>query len=540
MLETDQKESSLYFPFKLDFYDSKKLQLDGSFIDFKQSKFTLKTQKHFREQDFNINQNRNNFFQFNLTVSDQDNRTDSATFQIVLINKQQRVKLVFSQPLERVIDFQHEFRTYINNLTGFVANIDKISLHRSESEENEDEIDSTLKLHVLTDMFLHFVRSEANVLCDWNVGVAGAQIENNIISADTILNILDKSKDFDLFRKYKLSLAEKHDDQGISTYYKYGSSAVNEDFNNLFSWSNKNYSSFVVRIIFCVVFFFLLFFSMTTLIICCCMRQKYKKKRKTEKALIKAFGLEQCSISYNDAISGYVNTGFDSNSLLPIPGTNLYSYEGSNPIWLRKYDKIENKTLSSYSSPFSNNNSSIKNTTTNTTTPSTTFAKSKNSEECLSFFLKHDSPPCTSRCSSSSENIQTNGGKTRVENITLTSEVLSFKDEIETCRQDYESSTNNNIRITNTITENNYDKKTFTIDPLLTFASDNSKSKNNSSKVQTFQLNTACESGRNEKSNSILFLDNTENEEYQKKYILISQQNQKDFSDLFEVESTVI
>ena len=178
-----------------------------------------------------------------------------------------------------------------------------------------------------------------------------------------------------------------YDDQGLSTYYKYGSS--NSLDNDFFPWSttSKNYSSFVTRLILSVLCIFLLFFSTITLTICCCMRQNYKKKIKTEKALIKAFGLEQRSLSYNDAISGYVNSAFDSNSLLPIPGTNLYSYEGSNPIWLRKYDKIENKKVPTISS----------------SSPSSNDKKINKSTEDCSFYLKQaETTPATSRCSSSS------------------------------------------------------------------------------------------------------------------------------------------
>ena len=76
---------------------------------------------------------------------------------------------------------------------------------------------------------------------------------------------------------------EKYDDQGLSTYYKYGSS--NSLDNDFFPWSttSKNYSSFVTRLILSVLCIFLLFFSTITLTICCCMRQNYKKKPKLKK-----------------------------------------------------------------------------------------------------------------------------------------------------------------------------------------------------------------------------------------------------------------
>ena len=64
--ETEQKEPNPYFPFKLEYYDSKKLQLNDSLIEFSQAKFELKVQKHFRDHEFNVNQNRNNFYQSKL------------------------------------------------------------------------------------------------------------------------------------------------------------------------------------------------------------------------------------------------------------------------------------------------------------------------------------------------------------------------------------------------------------------------------------------------------------------------------------------
>lgn len=498
--------TSDYFPFKLEYTPAKLVQND-ELNEFKLGSFHLKSQKHFREQDFNINQNRNNFYQFNITVTDQANNTDTATMQIILINKQQRVKLVFAQPLERVLSFQEEFRTYINNITGYVANIDKISLHRSDDTDEDAYETTTFKAYALTDMFLHFVKSDSNFLCDWSVGMAEAQIDNNIINADSILNVLDRSKDIEMLRKFKLSLAEKYDDQGMSTFYKYGSgsSLTDDDF---FSWTSasKSYSSFITRLILSILCLFLLFFSIVTLVICCCMRCKYKKKMKTEKALIKAFGLEQRSLSYNDAISGYINSAFDSNSLLPIPGTNLYSYEGSNPIWLRKYDKIETKnqpfSLSSGSSPSTSSNEETK----KTTTTNTSSIKSKiNMEDCSSFYLKQtDTTPGTSRCSSSSETNNPNE-KSRIENLTLTSEILSIKD----------ASPN----------QNEFKNSNMHTDTLLTFASASTSNKNEARRSV----------------NSVLYLNNLNEDPYQKKFILLNQSsNNKDCSDLFEVESTVI
>jgi hypothetical protein len=119
--------------------------------------------------------------------------------------------------------------------------------------------------------------------------------------------------------------------------------------------SYKNYNSRMILIILSAV---LLFFSLLILIVCYFMRKKYFRKLKAKRAMTKAFGFEQRSLTFNDAMAGYINAAFDSNSLLPIPGTNLYAYEGSNPIWLKKYDKVETKTDSSSASTSSKSKSS--------------------------------------------------------------------------------------------------------------------------------------------------------------------------------------
>ncbi len=97
------------------------------------------------------------------------------------------------------------------------------------------------------------------------------------------------------------------------------------------------------------------------LILCFINRRKYKHKLQSERAIIKKFDLSSFVNKYNshnDANNaynlnsdfGYTNGAFINNTednkmnkiLSPyIPGTNLYSYESSNPVWLKKYDKKE-------------------------------------------------------------------------------------------------------------------------------------------------------------------------------------------------------
>lgn len=366
----------------------------------RQFRFGLKTQKYFKEHQTNNKQN-NAYFLFKINTFDQDNRDDVATVQVILISKQQRVKLVFSKTLDEVLDFQEEFQVYLSNLTGYQAYIDRINVHRNDDEDDNDQV---LTEHKLTDMLLHFVNLSKS-LADSN------DDEGYVINADTILNILDRSKDVNLLRKYKLSLAEKYDDHGTSTFYKYGS-AVDEEFGSFFLWQPeiKTQSNFMIRLLLTLLCVILIIFLIFISIICCCMKRKYQRKLKAERAMVKAFGLEQHSLTY----SGYINSAFDSNSLLPIPGTNLYAYEGSNPIWLKKYDKIEAKTDHQSSS------SSTASTSSSANYDSKLKSNSMNlkNHDLSSFYLKQlDSSPSNHTEKSKNQN-----------NLTLTSELISIHD----------------------------------------------------------------------------------------------------------------
>lgn len=77
----------------------------------------------------NSGNQKNVLYQFNLSSWDEDVLSgDTAVVQIILINRQQRVKLVFSQPIDRVVRFQDEFQAHISKLTGYKAYIDKVCL----------------------------------------------------------------------------------------------------------------------------------------------------------------------------------------------------------------------------------------------------------------------------------------------------------------------------------------------------------------------------------------------------------------------------
>ena len=536
-LITNRIEKS--FPFELESSESQtKLHTT--------KRFSIKTKQYFKEQQnpSNLGNPENIFYQFNMTTIDQDNLSDSTIIQVILINKQQRVKLVFSQPIEKVLMFQDEFQNFISNLTGFKAYVDKVNVHRSDEGEELDE-------RGLTDMFLHFVSN----------GTIDMVNKNLVVDAEKILNLLDRSKDSNLLRKYKLSLAEKYDDQGTSTYYKYGSSSLDEEFGSFFLWqpSTKSYSHVFTRLVLIVILVIFLILSVTIVAFCCCVKQKYKRKLKAERAMMKAFS--GTLNRYGDASNpiSYVNPAFEgtTNNLLPIPGTNLYAYEGSNPIWLKKYDKIDTKI-----EPSGGFNSSAASTSSSNSNEGTACCNrgtklrikrqltGKNNEDISSFYLKQvDSPGGTSRSSPNSTDNKNHS------NTSTSSDILSLQNISPT------------FEMKNIMSDN---MSTFKTDTLLTFASNQIKNSdgfkgNTNVKYLCNNLNTSNNGNSfnfdpNNKSDLVTqiqtdsFLDqNSKNitkifDSYQQQVQQIDKNYEiqshpttaKDYCDLFAVESTVI
>ena len=488
-----------FLPFKIEYSPSQLVHDEGKI--FKKAKFQIKSQKYFKEdQYFSNNRNTpNTIFQFSINVFDENIRKNqSALVQVILIKKLQRVKLVLSQPLDKVLELQEDFENYLTNLTGYNAYIDKISAHRTDEKNNNDD-DPVVNSKTLTDMHLHFIQNSSRLIdfdliernmikpknnsleFDENSLLIDNPNRNFVVDAEKIINLLDKSKDVGLLKKYKLSLAEKYDDNGGSTFYKYGSS-IDDDYGNFFLWtpSSKGYNSFTSRMILIIFSAVLLFFSFLILIVCYFMRKKYLRKLKAERAMTKAFGFEQRSLTFNDAMAGYINSAFDSNNLLPIPGTNLYAYEGSNPIWLKKYDKIETKTDSSSASSTSSKSKSSHHDMTACLTnhiDDKSKQRKSNNDDISSFYLKQvENTPVLSRSSPLSGSNHTDKNNiSKTENVTLTSDILSI--------QDVSPPINDSTNSSNNLQELNI-KSTFKTDTLLTFATSNSINDNPQSNKQ--------------------------------------------------------
>ncbi|RNA00245.1 cadherin-23 [Brachionus plicatilis] len=394
------------FPFVIEFSETR------SNKNFYETKFLVKLAKNFvpRAQNFE----KNIYYQFNLSAFDQSGQNSSATIQIILINKQQRVKLVFSRSINQIQAIQTKFKEYISNLTGLRAFIDSVQVHRKENTSSD-----------MSEILMHFVEPKSRML-RLDPSFRNINPEYIVVDSDTILNILDRSKDIDLLKTYKLSLAEKYDNHGQSIFYRY-SSRSEQDFGTFFLLSKVSNQTFYTKLIILASFVLLVLCSLAFFIMCFCIRLKYKRKLRAERAMTKAFGFEQRSIAYSDPIGGYLNHAFDSNSLLPIPGTNLYAYEGSNPVWMNKYDKIG---CSNNQSSAASSSSSTSSDTSRVTSFGNSQYGSKNvncddnakNQDISSFYLKQIDSPSTDFSPVSTSN---NSDKNAAKNETMSSDVFS-------------------------------------------------------------------------------------------------------------------
>ena len=396
----------------------------------------------------------NAFFEFRMSVSDGE-RVDTALVQLAYVNRNQRVKLVFSKSMDKVMQFQDEFQVYVSNLTGHRAIIDKVNIcnlsknetltfqSSSSSNNSTKQEQRNNQQFPMTEMILHFINSDQK---QQQQGQIEALASRNalVVDADRILASLDRSWDTNLIKKYKLVLAEKYDEPNVHKFHKYG--GLNSGFSydssdpdaaaqtllgylSSFLWPGGQ-QLFYVRVLFAMLCVALLACSALILIVCCCMRTSYKRKLRAERALVKAFGLEQRTLAaYNDTIHGYVNAAFDTaNSLLPIPGTNLYAYEGSNPVWLKKYDKLENKRMpcSSSSSGGSSRNEKL-------CAASSSGRQHSKSEDISSFYLKEINSSGSSNSSSAATSPPNDRNNTAAAVMTvdksLTSEVCSISEQ---------------------------------------------------------------------------------------------------------------
>ncbi len=353
--------SKFKFPFLLDYEPTVKIEKSlNDKNEMSVARFLIKVQSNLREQALNKDQ-RNVIYEFKINVSDgKQNQFDLATVKIYIVNKFQRLKLTFSHPIGYITEHMESLKRFLNNITGYSTNIDSMNNHSYYSSENETSDYS----NKLTDVYLHFIDYSTH-LSENNTDFMN-RLNFSLVPAENVINILDRSKDLTLMRKYRLVLAEQFNE---SKNYKENVLKFNIDENShaLSVATNTQTAQFLlIKLLLTILCIILAVLLVLILILCFIMRRKYKHKLQSERAIIKTFDLSTIVNKYNshnDANNannlnsdyGYTNGAFINNTednkmnkiLSPyIPGTNLYSYEGSNPVWLKKYDKIETKSSS--------------------------------------------------------------------------------------------------------------------------------------------------------------------------------------------------
>lgn len=312
-------------PFRVEFDKTKTINKT------RYSSFRLKSETYFRSSPV-----KNTRFDFKLRVYDEDNQTDTANFQVYVLNKNQILNFIFAKSVDQIKELRAEFQNYINNHTGYNSCINMILAHR-----NENNIDSNVNKY-LTDMIIHFKNSSTN------------DSDINIIQAKDIVKIIDYSKDFTLIDKYKLVAIKQLSSHTATSLLILNQNAYSGNTEELvLSSPSDNYPYIIIKLICFVSFSIIVFITIFIVIVCCFIQQKYKNKLKTERAIAKTFNQRPDDELHKNF---FTNLAFESTSITNIPGTNLYSYEGSNPMWLKKYESLKNSLSSSTSSEVDNTN----------------------------------------------------------------------------------------------------------------------------------------------------------------------------------------
>lgn len=400
------------FPFLIDYEKTKQIvpnnTADYAIRTYSIGKFRIKTQIKFKDplllkkQEQIDDEPPSAYYEFKIAVFDDGhldrtyteiNPNQTASVKIYLLHKYQRIKLTFSQSIDYIKTNLNQLKAYLNKQTGYKAHVDLIRNHtyspHNSSNNNETWLyDFENKTVHLTDVYLHFIDeiniTEANNTHDNRVNF-------NIVSAEKVISLLDKSKDLTLIRKYRLVLAEQYDSENEKEVIH----RFNDNFNSSIGDSDTEQylissdqldavtlssaaeiaQNLLIKLLLMVLSIILTVLILFILILCYLMRRKYRHKLKIERAIIKTFDLNNFVTSkynsnlfnytnktyLNDDLDDHNNTTSNNNTLLnqsqrrlsQIPGTNLYTYDGTNPVWLgannsnKTYDKIETTTSSS-------------------------------------------------------------------------------------------------------------------------------------------------------------------------------------------------
>ena len=172
------------------------------------------------------------------------------------------------------------------------------------------------------------------------------------------------------------------------------------------SSTTQYYNSFLVKIslvVICIIFFIT---TVAVVVVCCLMKQKYERKLRAERAMAKTFGFgtkygADGLLHYSQHLQTMLLIRQSLSPQQPGGGatnlTNMYTYEGTNPIWLKKYDKMETEESSTDTSTCSKTDKNLNSPNTINTV-----------DEISAFYLKQGDSTFASREVRHFENININ------------------------------------------------------------------------------------------------------------------------------------
>nr|KAG5714955.1 hypothetical protein BaRGS_000443 [Batillaria attramentaria] len=220
-----------------------------------------------------FNADMSGYFSVRVKAVDKGGRSAEAQLRISLISDSQRLKVVFRESLGVADDYKNEFARRMTEVTGYRIVVDKIQTHESENSVAESD---------KTDMFIHGedmrtneIVPAVNLLRHIDQLSANAQMVS-VLNEFNILEIVETTvKTADNERENKLQMA-------------------------LILVS-------VILGVLCIILAVSLYFTY----------KRYSRKLKAATAM--AYGPQEADLYKVD-----------------IPGTNMHSYENSNPIYLEK------------------------------------------------------------------------------------------------------------------------------------------------------------------------------------------------------------
>ncbi|OWA53062.1 Cadherin-23 [Hypsibius exemplaris] len=213
------------------------------------------------------------YFDFNVTAEDRDGLNDTAKVFIYLLRADQRVQFTLLGKPDEVHAVEEALRDVLSNITGARANIDDVVTHIDENGNVNER---------LSDVLMHFVDPSGKIM-----------------DVDTVINLIDQMYDRleSVFADYKIIEVQRavaHEPATTETT--------------------------ILKAMLIGITMGLLLLLIVSIGLFCSQRSRYTRKLRAATAV---------AFSSSDSTAG----------LHPaeVPGTNIHSYEGSNPVWMNSY-----------------------------------------------------------------------------------------------------------------------------------------------------------------------------------------------------------